>query len=243
MTGSGASGGALAAGLPSIDTLSREELPAATAGFLKRGAWNKADILLVVTRQGRFVVKDYGAKSWPVRLVGAMQLRREERAYQALRGIRGIPALGRRVDRYAIAVELIEGMRLPKFHKVRPIPGLISRLERMVEGLHARGVIHNDLRSRDNIIVTPAGTPCLIDFSSALTFPRGILGRRLLMPLFRRNERRAFLKWKSAIAPELMSEEEWAVHRRFGLLRSLWPFNPKQDVQVKQARAARRGSP
>lgn len=243
MSGPGGSREDRDAALPSIDTLSREELPAVTAGFLKRGAWNKADILLVVARQGRFVVKDYAGKGPVIRMVGAMQLRREERAYRVLRGIRGIPALGRRIDRLAIAVEHVEGLRLPKFHKVRPTAGLISRLEVMLESLHRRGVIHNDLRSRDNIIVTPHGTPCLIDFSSALTFPEGRPGRRWLMPFFRRNERRAFLKWKSALAPGLMTPEEWSVHRRFRLLRRLWPFNPKEDLDVKQARAARRGSP
>ena len=226
--------------LPSIESLTRAELAAASAGYLKRGAWSKADVLLVLARQGRFVVKDYAAKSWPVRAAGRLQLRREERAYRALAGIHGIPRLGRRIDRHAIAVEYIEGMRLPKYHKYRPTPALAVRLQRLLEEIHGKGVIHNDLRSRDNLIVTPAGTLCLIDFSSALTFAPGGIGRALLMPFFMRNERKAFLKWKSALAPELMSEEEWSVHRRFALLRRLWPFNPKRDLEVKRARAARR---
>jgi len=133
-------------------------------------------------------------------------------------------------------------MRLPKFHKYRPDPGLALRLQELLDRIHARGVIHNDIRSRDNILVTPGGTLCLIDFSSASIFREGA-GRRLLMPFFMRNERRALLKWKSAIAPEHMTAEEWAIHRRFGLMRRLWPFNPKHDLEVKRARAARREGP
>jgi hypothetical protein len=242
MAPAGASTGEPEAGLPAIGRLGRRELAGASAGFLKRGAWSKADVLLVVAREGRFIVKDYGARSWPVRLAGAIQLAREERAYTALEGIRGIPRLGCRIDRNAIAVEYIEGMRLPKFHKYRPDPGLALRLQELLDRIHARGVIHNDIRSRDNILVTPGGTLCLIDFSSASIFREGA-GRRLLMPFFMRNERRALLKWKSAIAPEHMTAEEWAIHRRFGLMRRLWPFNPKHDLEVKRARAARREGP
>jgi predicted Ser/Thr protein kinase len=206
------------------------------AGYLKRGAWNKADVLLAVAREGRFVVKDYGRKSWLVRLTGALQLAREERAYRSLRGVRGVPRLARRVDRDAIIVEYVEGVRLPKFHKIRPLPDLVPRLGELLDAIHGRGVIHNDIRSRENILVTPAGTLYLIDFSSAMSFGTSGWRRRFLMPLFAGGERRAFLKWKSALAPETMSEEERASHRRFGRLRKLWPFNPKRDLGVKRAR-------
>jgi predicted Ser/Thr protein kinase len=226
------------ADLPSIRSLTRETLTSVVAGFMKRGAWNKADVLLVVAREGRWVVKDYGAKGWLVRAAGSLQLAREERAYRALAGIHGVPRLGRRIDRSAIAVEFVEGLRLPKFHKYRPLPELAARLEALLAALHDRGVVHNDIRSRDNILVTPAGSLYLIDFSSAATFAPAGLRRRLLMPALRRAERRALLKWKSALAPGTMSAEEWALHRRFGRLRRLWPFNPKEDLEAKRARAA-----
>jgi serine/threonine protein kinase len=208
------------------------------AGYLKKGAWNKADVLLLVTREGRLVVKDYGRKSWLIRIIGAMQLAREERAYRTLEGVRGVPRIKRRIDRDAIAVEFVEGVRLPKFHKYRPLPDLVERFAGLLEEIHGRGVIHNDIRSRDNILVTPAGALFLIDFSSALSFGARGWRRRLLMPLFREGERRAFLKWKAALSPESMSRSDLASHRRFARLRRLWPFNPKHDLEVKRARSA-----
>jgi predicted Ser/Thr protein kinase len=215
--------------LISLDDLDRAALPGACVGYIKRGAWNKADVHLAVVREGRFAVKDYGAKTWAVRVAGRMQLARESRAYGALAGLRGVPAFGRRIDADAIAVEFVEGVRLPKFHKHRPLPHLAAHLALLLDAVHARGVVHNDIRSRDNILVTPAGRLFLIDFSSALKFGGGP-ARRLLMPLFEGAERRALLKWKSALAPETMTDEERAAHRRFSLLRRLWPFNPKRDL-------------
>jgi predicted Ser/Thr protein kinase len=216
--------------LLSIEALDRAALPGVTVGYIKRGAWNKADVLLAVLSEGRFAVKDYHAKTWAVRLAGRLQLSRETRAYHELAGLRGVPRLGRRIDGDAIAVEYIEGVRLPKFHKHRPLPHLAAHLAALLDAIHARGVIHNDIRSRDNILVTPAGRLFLIDFSSALRFGRGGFARRVMMPLFEGAERRALLKWKSALAPETMTDEEQASHRRFSLLRRLWPFNPKRDL-------------
>jgi len=221
----------MAADLVPLDGLSRGTLGSATVGFLKRGAWNKADVHLVVIREGRFAVKDYHAKSWPVKLAGRIQLSREAAAYRALSGLRGVPAFGKRLDADAIAVEYVEGVRLPKFHKHRPLPHLAASLAALLDAVHARGVIHNDIRSRDNILVTPAGRLFLIDFSSALSFGPGALSRRLLMPFFEGAETRALLKWKSALAPETMTEAERTAHRRFSLLRRLWPFNPKRDLE------------
>ena len=227
--------------LPSIAGLTREKLAAAIVGYIKRGAWNKADVCLVVAREGRYAVKDYRAKPWIVRAAGRVQLAREERAYRALEGVWGVPRLGCRIDRNAIAVEYIEGVRLPKFHKYRPLPILAERLAALLDAVHARGVVHNDIRSRDNILVTPAGCLFLIDFSSAIRFGEEGVARRLLMPIFVGNERRALLKWKAAIAPETMTDLERAAHRRFARLRKFWPFNPKEDLEVKLARRARKG--
>lgn len=228
--------------LPSVKDLSRENLSSVVAGYIKRGAWNKADVILVLVREGRYAVKDYRGKPWIVRAPGRMQLAREERAYRALEGLRGVPRLGNRIDRDAIAIEYIEGVRLPKFHKYRPLPHLVSRLASLLDAIHARGVVHNDIRSRDNILVTPAGNLFLIDFSSALRFGERGMARRILMPIFEGAERRALLKWKSAIAPETMTEEEKASHRRFARLRRLWPFNPKEDLEVKEARRVKKES-
>jgi predicted Ser/Thr protein kinase len=223
--------------LPSIADLTRADLPSINAGYLKRGAWNKADVYLALTKEGRYAVKDYAAKSWLVRLTGAMQLERESRAYKALEGMMGVPRLAGKIDKDAIIMEFVEGVRLQKFHKLRPLPHLIPGLMSLLREVHERGVVHNDIRSRENILVTPAGRIYLIDFSSASNFQKKGLKRFFFMPVMAGSERRALLKWKEALAPELMTESERVSFRRFGFLRSLWPFNPKKDLVKKNGEA------
>ena len=59
---------------PGVDLLTRADLPTVVTGLVKKGAWNKADILLVTVAEGRLAVKDYAAKSLPIRWSGALQL-------------------------------------------------------------------------------------------------------------------------------------------------------------------------
>jgi len=217
--------------------VTRADLPSLVPGFIKKGAWNKADVFLLTVEEGTVAVKDYAAKILPVRLSGAMQLSREERAYRRLEGVPGIPRFHRRLDRYAIIMEYVGGTRLPKYHRRRGgVPEVAERLSALLERVHARGVIHGDLRSRDNFLVTDAGELYLIDFSSAQVFDSGKWTGRVLFPRLRRAERRALLKWKVLLVPEQVSPEELASHRRFKRFRRLWPFNRKKDLPRTKGR-------
>jgi len=222
---------------PSVHELTRAGLPSHVTGYVKKGAWNKADILLATTAEGEVAIKDYGSKILPVRWIGAMQLSREERAYGRLGDVPGIPRFHRRLDRHAIIIQYVGGMRLPKYHRRRGgVPRVAERLSALLDRVHERGVIHGDLRSRDNFLVTDDGEIWLIDFSSAEVFEEGTWASRVVFPRLRRAERRALLKWKVLLVPGELSPEELASHRRFKRVRRLWPFNRKKDLPRTKGR-------
>lgn len=223
--------------MSSVGTLTRSDIPSVFSGYVKKGAWNKADVLLVSLDEGRFAVKDYAGKAFPVRWIGAMQLAREVRAYSRLEGVAGVPRFHGRLDRHAIVLEYVGGIRLPKFHRRHGgVPRVAERIRELLDRVHARGIIHGDLRSRDNILVTAGGDLYLIDFSSAAVFPPGSWRRRVVFPRLARAEQRALLKWKVALAPGELTRDELASHRRFKRLRRLWPFNRKQDLPRTRGR-------
>jgi len=217
--------------------LTRAQLPSAVTGYIKKGAWNKADILKVDVAGETFAVKDYAAKCAPVRWSGALQLAREVKAYRRLAGVPGVPRFHGALDRHAIIIEYVGGIRLPKFHaRHGGVPRVAERIKELLGSVHERGIIHGDLRSRDNILVTPSGELYLIDFSSATVFEPGSWASRAIFPRFERAEQRALLKWKVALAPEELTAEELASHRRFKRLRRLWPFNRKKDLPRTRGR-------
>ena len=102
---------------------------------------------------------------------------------------------------------------------------MFEKLRSLVTQIHARGVAHIDLRKRDNILVTEDGRPCIIDFNASFCFDPASLGARFLFPILRRIDDSAVLKWKSRLAPELLTEAESARHRLMSRLRRFWIFN------------------
>ena len=121
----------------------------------------------------------------------------------------------------SILVEYIEGDPLkrgdPRLHN----PTFLSRLSRLIEGLHARGVVHLDLRHRGNIMINKEGEPYVIDFNGSFYLGGNALGRRLL-PLFKKVDAFGLLKVKQRVTPNLLTRQERIRLRWFGLLRRLW---------------------
>ncbi len=220
-----------------VESLRRADLHDVSIGYIKKGAWNKADVILIGLPECEFAVKDYGRKWLPVRLTGAWQLRREIRAYRRLEGVAGVPRLRRVIDRHAIVLDYIGGIRLPKYHRRQGgLPQVARRVKDLLDAVHRRGIIHGDLRSRDNFLVTTGGDLFLIDFSSSTVFdPESWLGR-VVFPRLIKAEERALLKWKVALAPQELTEEELERHRAFKRFRRFWPFNRKKDLPQTRGR-------
>ena len=62
--------------------------------LLQRGAWGKADILLVESPVGKAIVKDFSRKLFPVRWYGRWQILREASIYRRLAGVPGVGGRG-----------------------------------------------------------------------------------------------------------------------------------------------------
>lgn len=222
--------------------------PAAIAALpstsLVRGRWIKADIDLVQAGGRPIVVKTFRRKSAPVRWLGRTQIAREARAYEALVGLPGIPALLGRPDPLTLLLEYVEGQRLTHLRLGdAPRREAVQQLRELMDAMHARGVAHLDLRGRDNVLVSPGGRLHLIDFAAAHVSREGSWRRRILFPRLRSVDRSAFLKWKRLLTPEDLTEAEQARLRRYGRWRRLWIFNRKELGPTDRAarEAARRG--
>ena len=75
-------------------------------------------------------------------------------------------------------------------------------------------------------VIDPAGHPRIIDFNASFCFPPGrSLRASLLLPLLRRIDASALLKWKLRHRPHLVGPGEVLRHRRMTFLRRLWIFN------------------
>jgi hypothetical protein len=214
----------------------RDEIGPGTREVLVSGVGAKADVL-VVNLEGRpVIVKDFAGRGLWVRWLGRLQIRREAAAYRWLQGVTGTPAFVGRIDPLALAIERIDGERLA-FAARRPEDALrhVEELRTILDAIHARGVVHNDLRGRENVLLRRDGGLTVIDFAGSMRLRPGGIAHRLFFRLLAIADEAAFLKWKGMIAPGSYTREDEVFLRRFERWRVLWPFNLKRRKTKSRA--------
>jgi RIO-like serine/threonine protein kinase len=174
----------------------------------------------VVEHEGRpAVLKDYRRKNAVTRgLLAPSLVKREFQVLRHLEGIPGIPKAYAIVEKRALLLEYVEGKTLGRF-KAGELPDLVfERLCDTVRAMHARGVVHLDLRQKKNILVA-GDRPWLLDFANAL---RGRLSARL-----RAVDESALLKFKKRNWPQLLTDADREALKSHKFLRKFWIFSPR----------------
>jgi len=207
---------------PDWENLTREDLEKGYVRRLNKNLSAKPDIRLVEIDGHRAVHKDIRQKPSLVRYtLGSWLIKREYRIYRRLPGCRGVPRLHSRPDRWSILVEYVEGDYLRREDSRLHEPVFFHRLSRLVEAIHARGVVHLDLRHRGNIMITKDGEPYVIDFNGSFYLGGNAFARRLL-PWFKKVDFFGLLKLKQRVTPHLLTEQEKARLRWFRVIRRFW---------------------
>lgn len=178
----------------------RGDLAAHTRERLSRGGWANPDVLLVEAGGGVVVVKDFGPRPFWVRwILGSWITSREARAYRRLQGMREVPRLLGRLDRFALVLEYRPGRPLSRSLAISLPPGFMGELRRAVAQMHRRCVVHLDLRHRSNVLAGDDGHPVLLDFASAVAFEPGRWPARWLLPWLLRFDIGALRKWEARL--------------------------------------------
>jgi serine/threonine protein kinase len=191
---------------------------------ITQGKFGKPDLNRVEVEGRSLMVKDVRKRNFFLRwTLGLWLIQKEWKIYSRLTGMKGIPQPVERIDRFAFAMEFIPGGPLLRGEALPP--SFFSDLGQVLKDLHARGVVHLDLRHKGNILVSERGELFLIDFNSSFAFKeKGIL-RRYLFPLLRWVDYGGLLKLKERISPDLMTSEERSSLKQFNRIRKLWIFN------------------
>ena len=179
-----------------FEGLTRDTIQDYVVARIRSGGGTRPALLLIQDRGHHAIVKDYLPASWLLRaLFGPWLIGREERIYCVLDGVPGVPRLVGRLDRHVLVVERIEGRACSEYPDGSLPREFFERLETVVDGIHARGVVHCDIKNRSNIVVTDDLDPYIVDFASAFT-REGRFGplRRFAFERFRIDDRRAVVK-------------------------------------------------
>lgn len=184
-------------------------LRAAAVEVMRRGRGSRPDVLRVRLDGNEAVLKDQnGCDPLFAKLVGPLLARREARALGQLNGLEGVPALLGRPDRRSVLMAYIPATPITRAAH-DDWRAFFEALEALLAAMHARGVAHCDLRSPGNTLVDESGRPVLVDFVAS--FRRGRAWNPLsawLFHLFRNVDRKALIKLKFLVAPDLVPPEQ-----------------------------------
>jgi serine/threonine protein kinase len=200
----------------------REDLKHSSVLLIGRKAFAKPDLSQVESGDRVLVLKDVGQKNLFVRwTLGLWLIHKEWSIYSRLMGIKGIPRVIERIDRFAFTMEFVPGRPVERGESLSF--SFFCELERILEEVHAKGVVHLDLRHKGNILISEKGDPVLIDFNSGFYFRNELL-RRILFPLLRWVDYGGILKLKHRVASS-MTPQELKTLKRLNRLRKFWIFN------------------
>jgi RIO-like serine/threonine protein kinase len=129
-------------------------------------------VIWVVEGKGvRAVVKDFSSTKFFYRnIIGRFLIWRERRAYETLKGLKGIPAYYGVIDGLALALEEIPSRPLKKHNKnIKLSDTFFGDLKNIVDSFHRRGLAHCDLKNGANVLVGHDGRPYIVDWSASIS--------------------------------------------------------------------------
>lgn len=147
----------------------RKDLATGEVKIISKGRWGNADLYQFSCDGTLWMVKDFLPcppvirKTW-----GRLMVQRELGAMQTLKGIDGIPKDPFLLDRFAVCYRFIPGGTLKETRPEKIPDDFFFLLEALVKKMHARNLVHLDIRNRRNILITTENKPALLDFQSSL---------------------------------------------------------------------------
>jgi hypothetical protein len=212
--------------------ITRDQLEHAGGKVISPGRWANA-VLRVIQRDGeQWVVKDFRPRGFLVRnTVGRLLMRREIRALRRLAGLEGVPADAFRIDAHALAYRYIAGVPLTGAPEERKNPVFFAAFERLLAQVHARGIVHLDVRNGRNVLITGDGRAALIDFQSHLGTShlpqamRGWMERFDMAGVYKHWERHHPQSLGASRAALLAGMNRW---RRLWFLRGYFGLRPEE---------------
>jgi len=196
--------------------LTRDDLDEITVRILREGLGTRPEVRLISLRGELAVSKDYGRNGNTFkRVLGFYLARREVAALRRAHGIRNVPGFLAMPGASSIVMSYVDGVSVTDSEGSDGFDArFFERLLTLIGRLHGCGVAHGDLEKLDNIMITPAGEPALVDFTSAIVSGASPVAA-LVLPEIMANDVRAVYKLKAELAPDLLTpDEERALHER-----------------------------
>jgi predicted Ser/Thr protein kinase len=181
--------------------------------LLKKDVFGR--IFLISDSAEQSILRDASGTNLWIRPIARWLIRREARALAVIEELEGTPSLidtsGLVLRRSYLAGDVMQLARPRDAAYFRSAAALLRRMHRL-------GVVHNDLAKEPNWLVTPDGSPAILDFQLASFRPR----RGYLFRILAREDIRHLLKHKRTYRPDLLSTREQNILDNPAAISKIW---------------------
>jgi RIO-like serine/threonine protein kinase len=194
-----------------FESLNLSDIHKGQCGILRQPS-STSPVIWILEEDGvRAIVKDFCLNGFLFRnIIGRFLVWREKKAYERLKGVRGIPTFYRVIDGLALVIEEIPGKNIESMETVANLPDtFFEDLRLLVEAIHERGLAHCDLKRAPNIILGDDGKPYILDWAASISKKEfGFFPLNLIYERFIQDDLNAIIKIRLKHHPEEVSPEE-----------------------------------
>ncbi len=194
-----------------------------TLKIIQKGKWGNSDVYLHGYNTGLFVVKTFAHHSWFIRnTIGSLLIAREYKALKRLAPCKGTCNDAIRLGKFTLSYRYVKGQNLSSYARRNNFidSRFFPDLEKAVKEMHDYGIVHLDIRTGSNVIISETGKPFIIDFQSYLDL-RLIPGKRLKAVL-KSVDLSGVYKYWAKMNPETLDREKKEKLAASNKNRKLW---------------------
>jgi RIO-like serine/threonine protein kinase len=194
-----------------FESLKLSDIPKQQCGILRKPSSTRPVIWILEQDGVKAIVKDFCFNGFLFRnTIGRFLVWREKKAYERLKGLKGVPILYRAIDGLALVIEAIPGNNIEAMETVAKLSdNFFEDLRVLVDNIHERGLAHCDLKRAPNIILGDDGKPYIVDWAASISKREfGFFPLYLIYEMFIQDDLNAIIKIRLKHHPENVTPEE-----------------------------------
>ena len=191
--------------------------------IIQKGKWGNSNIYLHRHGKNQFVVKTFAQHPSLIKnTIGRLLIAREYKALKKLSSCVGTCDNIIRIDKFTLSYKYVEGQNLSSFARRNNTidVNFFINFEKAVKEMHSRGIVHLDLRTGSNVIISEQGKPLIIDFNSYLNL--NMIPGKTLKKLLKSVDLSGVYKYWMKMSPETLDQSKKNELATSNKQRKLW---------------------
>lgn len=191
--------------------------------IIQKGKWGNSDVYVHEHNSDLFVVKTFAHHPPFIRnTIGRLLISREYKALKKLAPCVGTCDNAVRLGKFTLSYKYVKGQNLSSFSRRNNSidKDFFPNLEKAVKEMHSFGIVHLDIRTGSNVIISEKGKPIVIDFQSYIFLD--LVPGQYLKNLLKSVDLSGVYKYWAKMSPDTLDKSKQESIAALNRNRKLW---------------------